>query len=905
MPRVIFSDEESSADLNLSENSPNTPQTTELPSHEVVVLSSEDELQIVGKTRKRRKIIKPKRLGIEKESYSDDDELEDKDISMFLKDLPEEEAPEVSPKDKLLRLEELLQRSKQFSQIIADTLLESSLAKREKRSIGDNATKNKPSSLEQPKILTGATLRDYQLEGLDWLVTLYENGLNGILADEMGLGKTLQSIALLAFLYENGNKGPFLIAAPLSTVGNWTKEIARFTPTIPVVSYVGPKEAREQIRKRKFRLRKHLGIVVTSYETILRDFSHLSKFKWKFLIVDEGHRLKNINSKLIQQMKKLDTNNRLLLTGTPLQNNLDELWSLLNFILPDIFLDIDLFRSWFDFLDLKGQSTEMDTEIQKLLVENLHTILKPFLLRRLKSVVVTNLPPKREYIVYNTLSETQLTLYEAALSGNLKSTVLETSVKDYVLTNNLGVSDEVIDLFLAFKRQKGFISSRSRGSRKRRSVAVELDELDEESQQEIEYEEILDSEEEEEHSSKQTEEEFVEIPKPNSDLTKEENSSTLSKLCDAFKEALTECNLQFSSTTIGNSNPRLSKPFKLALLKALRRSSDLEFLASKIENCETCTNEFLPFMPLNFLLGAEKEAILNEISRWQFEKHNANAKAYTVLEEVYTKMYREANFKKMSNLMMQTRLICDSPYLFYYPWKDEDPVNSRLVETSGKMQVLDQLLNSLVKDHKVLIFSQFTVMLDLIEEWLEAEKQIDSCRIDGSSSQADREAEIKRFNEESDARVFLLLTRAGGLGINLVLADTVILFDSDWNPQVDLQAMDRVHRLGQTKPVIVYRFATVNTAEQVLLARADSKRKLERVVIQMGKFELLFKWATKDDKSADLAADLKRLLKETSFGEGADLKGNNLSEAELEELTGRDPKYYEKETCVMEHLELF
>ncbi len=289
----------------------------------------------------------------------------------------------------------------------------------------------------QPKLVTGAKMREYQLDGLEWLISLYENGLNGILADEMGLGKTLQTISFLAHLREKGVWGPFLVVAPLSTINNWVLEFERFTPDIPAVMYHGDPEERRNIRDRRLRMprdkedkqrQKTFPVVVTSYELIIRDRKWLANFPWKFIVVDEGHRLKNLNCRLIRELKTYRSANRLILSGTPLHNNLAELWSLLNFILPDIFDDLATFETWFDFSDIheeEGQSRILSKENSSQVITQLHEILKPFLLRRLKVDVETDLPPKKEYLLYAPLTELQKELYNSVVNGEIRRWLLE------------------------------------------------------------------------------------------------------------------------------------------------------------------------------------------------------------------------------------------------------------------------------------------------------------------------------------------------------------------------------------------------------------------------------------------------------------------------------------------------
>ena len=337
-----------------------------------------------------------------------------------------------------------------------------------------------------------------------------------------------------------------------------------------------------------------------------------------------------------------------------MQNNLGELWSLLNFILPNIFSDFEIFNKWFDFSDLNLESSSekltkiINDELEKNLISNLHTILKPFLLRRLKkNVLAGSLPPKREYIITCPVTPLQKKYYKQALKGNLKQTIQKQAIKDFFTLNA-----EYI----------GTVSNKS----------------------------IRD---------------FI------------------------------EWKLSADSQDIPNDN--IGKMEKL------------------------------------------------------YDMH----------------IHKELLNKRLQNMMIQLRQIVNSTYLFYFPLLEPtDLTLENLLKTSGKLQVLQKLVPELIKKkHKVLIFSQFVSMLDLIEDWSELNNFI-SCRIDGSMQNNSRKEQIEEFSKKgSKANLFLLSTRAAGLGINLTAADSVIIFDSDWNPQVDLQAMDRAHRIGQTKPVIVYR----------------------------------------------------------------------------------------------------
>uniref|UniRef100_A0A6U5FZQ0 Uncharacterized protein n=1 Tax=Corethron hystrix TaxID=216773 RepID=A0A6U5FZQ0_9STRA len=473
---------------------------------------------------------------------------------------------------------------------------------------------------KQPGILVKeCKMHPYQLEGLNWLIKLHDTGLNGILADEMGLGKTLQTISLLAWLREGrGVKGPHLVIVPKSVVGNWMNELKKWCPVIRGLKLLGNKEERKRVCKLilpnestgKFRF----DVLVTSYEGILREKGTLTKISWNYLIIDEAHRIKNENSSLSKVVRLMHTKFRILITGTPLQNNLHELWALLNFLLPEVFGDAEMFDRWFS---MSG------SEAQNNVIRKLHTVLRPFMLRRVKKDVACSLPPKKETKLYVGLTAMQQEWYTKLLRK------------------------------------------------------------------------------------------------------------------DAFE--------------------------------------------------------------LNSLGGPDKVRLLN--------------------------------------ILMQLRKACNHPYLFEGaepgpPYSD----GPHLWENCGKMMLLHKLLPKLKKqDSRVLIFTQMTRVLDILEDYLRYVGH-EYCRIDGNTDGDNRDSAIAAFNEPNSSKfAFILSTRAGGLGINLATADIVILYDSDWNPQVDLQAMDRAHRIGQTKPVQVFRFLVEGSVEEKIVERADRKLFLDAAVVQQGR----------------------------------------------------------------------
>ncbi|XP_061857085.1 lymphoid-specific helicase isoform X1 [Colius striatus] len=596
-----------------------------------------------------------------------------------------------------------------------------------------------PVPFQQPKIFTGGVMRWYQVEGMEWLRMLWENGINGILADEMGLGKTIQCIATIALMVERGVPGPFLVCGPLSTLPNWMSEFKRFTPEIPLMLYHGSQQERRKLVRKIHRRQGSLQIhpvVITSFEIAMRDRNALQSCFWKYLIVDEGHRIKNMNCRLIRELKRFNADNKLLLTGTPLQNNLAELWSLLNFLLPDVFDDLKSFESWFDITSITETAEDIIAkEREQNILHMLHQILTPFLLRRLKSDVALEVPPKREVVVYAPLAKKQETFYTAIVNRTIMK----------LLGNN---EEEVVELSPT-------------GRPKRRSRKV------------VDY-------------------------------------------CENR-----------------NGSP-----------------DDLEKLINKVQD------------------EVEKERPVVEVS---------------------IPMDSEVNLK-LQNIMMLLRKCCNHPYLIEYPLDpatQQFKIDEDLVKNSGKFLLLDRMLPELKKrGHKVLLFSQMTMMLDILMDYCYL-RDMKFSRLDGSMSYSEREENMRRFNTDPEVFLFLVSTRAGGLGINLTAADTVIIYDSDWNPQSDLQAQDRCHRIGQTKPVVVYRLVTANTIDQKIVERAAAKRKLEKLIIHKNQFKG-GKSGLAQSKSCLDPQELMELLKSRDYER--EVKGSKekvISDKDLELLLDR------------------
>jgi hypothetical protein len=470
---------------------------------------------------------------------------------------------------------------------------------------------------ESPWYIKNGQMRDYQVRGLNWMISLYQSGINGILADEMGLGKTLQTISLIGYMkHFRKQDGPHIVIVPKSTLQNWVNEFHKWCPSIKVECLKGNIEERAAFVKEILFDQSKWDVMISSYEIILAEKSSLKKIDWKYMVIDEAHRIKNDESKLSVVVRTFNTKNRLLITGTPLQNNLHELWALLNFLVPDIFGSDEDFTDLFDMDKCLGQDESI--------VSKLHAVLKPFLLRRLKSDVEKRLPPKQETKLYVGLSGMQRQLYTKIL------------MKDIDLLN-----------------------------------------------------------------------------------------------------------------TASNKADRV----------------------------------------------------------------------------------------RLLNILMQLRKCCNHPYLF--DGVEPGPpytTDQHIVTNCGKMVLLDKLLIRLKEQgSRVLIFSQMTKVLDILEDYC-LWKGFEYCRLDGQTAHEDRQNSINAYNAPGSTKfIFMLSTRAGGLGINLATADVVVLYDSDWNPQADLQAMDRAHRIGQTKTVRVFRLITDNTVEERIIDRAEMKLRLDHVVIQQGR----------------------------------------------------------------------
>lgn len=708
---------------------------------------------------------------------------------------------------------------------------------------------------EQPKCLVGGTLRDYQLEGVTWMYEVCLQGMSGILADEMGLGKTIQMIGIIGLLREQENYlGPHIIIAPLSTLSNWVNEFRKWAPTIPVIMYHGKPDDRKVLRDTKLfpnldrqgKPTAQFPVVCTSYEMVIQDSAHLSKINWEFIIIDEGHRLKNAESRLFQEICKFRSATRFLITGTPLQNNLKELWSLLHFLMPLIFTDWEAFETWFDFTDLEdeeGTASFINDATKHDLVKKIHAVLQPLLLRRVKAEVAEYLPPKREYVLYAPMTKDQTDLYNAILDKSIDTRAyLESKVVERLTSTTNTPSSSTKPT----PRSSRSASARVKAERGLNGEGAQKDVMPANNAFSL----LMRG-----RPAKNT-------VKPSGQATKRKETPTtkapLAKLAKSSRDSTP------SASSRGRKRKVTRQSYKLDESDDDRLSDD-EFEAKL----------------------AQKFADDNKIIDADIADSTEDAERAATLELAK----KEISRKKLDNELMQLRLVCNSPHNFYNAFPSEEDIDETIVTASGKMLLLDRLLPALFeRGHKVLIFSQFSTQLDILWDYCAELRGWKTCLISGSVSQKDREEQIEEFNTNPDCRLFLLTTRAGGQGINLATADTVILFDSDWNPQQDLQAQDRCHRIGQKRPVIIYRLATKGTVEEDLLMSADAKRRLEKLVIKKGSFRTM---GQKKDLQEDIDKETLRslLLKD---GEVFKFSGDRavLGDADLDTLCDRSEAAY-------------
>ncbi|AFM97645.1 DEAD-like helicase [Encephalitozoon hellem ATCC 50504] len=561
---------------------------------------------------------------------------------------------------------------------------------------------------ESPVFKGENRLREYQLEGLNWLLNRWYYRQSCIMADEMGLGKTVQSVTFINTLFTKYDYcAPVLVVTPLSIIPHWEREFEAWTD-LRVLKYHENRPGRALIAEYEFVLKKNnleirlFDVLITTYDTVMAEQEHLSQFHFSVGIFDEAHRLKNAKSKAATVLRTLKFNHKVLLSGTPLQNNISELWSLLNFIDPVRFSSLPHFLGEFKMENIND-------------VEKLQGLLRPLMLRRMKEDVEKSIPTKEETII-----EVALTMIQ--------------------------------------KR---------------------------------------------------------------------------------FYRAILEKNIEFLTKGGKDSAPNL-----LNVMMELRKC---------------CIHPYL-------IKGAE-EQILSGYLKKKREKNRAEGAE--------------------NDITLASDVLNGDEHQEGGIISDIDEYYKVFIQSSGKLVLLDKLLGKLKNGHKVLIFSQMTRCLDLLAEYLTYRKYKYE-RIDGGARTENRQAAIDRFSDKtSDVFVFLLSTRAGGVGINLTAADTVIIFDSDWNPQNDLQAQARCHRIGQTSEVKVYRLVTENTYEREMFDKAGLKLGLDRAVLQRMTFE-----EHKSEKTRKKDA-IETLLRKGAYGvlmETDDASSRKFCEEDIDQILERRTK---------------
>ena len=822
-------------------------------------------------------------------------------------------------------------------------------------------------NVSQPKMLA-AQLKEYQLTGLNWLAGLYEKGINGILADEMGLGKTVQSISVMAYLAEKYDIwGPFLVVAPSSTLHNWQQEISKFVPTLKCLPYWGNAKDRKVLRK--FWDRKHITysqnspfhVLVTSYQLVVADSQYFQKIKWQYMILDEAQAIKSSQSSRWKSLLGFHCRNRLLLTGTPIQNNMQELWALLHFIMPSLFDSHDEFSDWFS-KDIENHA-QSNSKLNEDQLMRLHTILKPFMLRRVKKNVQKELGDKVEKDVYCNLTYRQRAYYE-----NLKNKI---SIMDLIEKAAVGDDQDtatLMNLVMQFRKVCNHPDLFERAETNSPFSAVHWAEtasflregnsvnVSYSTRNLIEYElpRLLCGPDGYLNMPGPTNakagfrsrylQELMNIWTPENILRNTAGNATFSWL--RFANVSAGEVYRASHLGPGERAIRLARQKRdLGKLKVIYDGSDDGHFTPTYALFNI--REYKERQPLADITTENRLQSLLNVSKKKFEDDGlsyleagkragaaappiqiscSNQQAqYDRDVTIFNVPLRRALYglsEKDDAAILAAKLPLTSfPTCNLLPpplsqrsryTNIQVPSMRRFVTDSGKLASLDRLLNELKEGgHRVLLYFQMTRMIDLMEEYL-TYRNYKYLRLDGSTKLEDRRDTVADFQTKPEIFVFLLSTRAGGLGINLTAADTVIFYDSDWNPTIDSQAMDRAHRLGQTRQVTVYRMITRSTIEERIRKRALQKEEVQRVVIQGGSGAGVdFNTRSKENRAKDMAlwlADddqaelIERKEQEAAAkGENEGKKSGRKKAALRKRDVNLDDMYHEGKPCMEEH----
>ena len=795
---------------------------------------------------------------------------------------------------------------------------------------GDESTEvingSRVKDVDVPSLLRG-TLRPYQKQGLNWLASLYNNNTNGILADEMGLGKTIQTISLLCYLAcEHHIWGPHLIIVPTSVMLNWEMEFKKFAPGFKVLTYYGSPQQRAQKRK-GWNKPDAFHVCITSYQLVVQDQQAFKRRRWRYMILDEAHNIKNFRSTRWKALLNFNTENRLLLTGTPLQNNLIELWSLLYFLMPsskanlsmpDGFSNLEDFQQWFgkpvdnileqttlgnnsDLIDENEKSTLRMDEETKNTVSRLHQVLRPYILRRLKKDVEKQMPGKYEHIVYCRLSKRQRFLYddfmsraktkETLASGNFLS-IINCLMQLRKVCNHPDLF-EVRPIVTSFSMPRSvsfsfqYVNDMIKGISADSKDMVDFDVLNLNVANEENLNHFVSQSTARLQSLAQIEEQIAQLDKLMSGV---ENTMTnfVSYFQDLKSQEQVELRDKFQHILYLNTLRCEKRP--------IYGDSLLRFLTIKGKN-----KARLPLDKLSLSVTDRATAMSDEIEKYSIVTPAAVAldmKDQLIPKSTQYKIKSEVQQGNITNPFHQSQVKLSIAF----------PDKTLLQFDCGKLQKLAQLLRTLTAEgHRALIFTQMTKVLDILEQFLNIHGYR-YMRLDGATKIEERQLMTEKFNRDSKIPVFILSTRSGGLGINLTGADTVIFYDSDWNPAMDKQCQDRCHRIGQVRDVHIYRFVSESTIESNIIKKANQKRQLDNVVIQEGEFttDYLGQFSVRDlvndpniseatkeiaDRTIDFSGDTKMTK---AFAQAEDEEDRVAAGAALKEVAVDDEDFTEE-----------
>lgn len=723
---------------------------------------------------------------------------------------------------------------------------------------------------EVPFLLRG-NLREYQHYGLDWLAGLYANNTNGILADEMGLGKTIQTIALLAHLAcVHEIWGPHLVIVPTSVMLNWEMEFKKWCPGFKILTYYGTQEERK--RKRQGWTNDDVwNVCITSYQIVLQDNQVFRRRRWHYMILDEAHNIKNFRSQRWQTLLGFNTHSRLLLTGTPLQNNLTELWSLLFFLMPSEngvggFADLKEFHDWFarpESQILEHGREQMDEEARAI-ISKLHKVLRPYLLRRLKADVEKQMPAKIEHVEFCRLSKRQRELYDGFLARSETRDTLSSG-------NYLSIINCLMQLRKVCNHPDLFVDRPIMTSfRMDKSVATEYEMTERLVRKKLLVQDPMKK---------------VDVRVLNLVPTKHEHlSSTDAERIHQLSAHSTIYNLREVQRARSQSSYHTLDPSTVKSNMAFLDSSARWGRFEELQHCRYLNalgreqrpiygkqlRKFLtigvdkrpykprPRVPQKVMSWFEEDSFVLRTMIPTLDQRSASmertiSKFACVTPAVVTRdmdglllgnkgleAFTEADLR-LSAPVRNLPFIPPEPPID--PWHEsrmrlsiQFPDKRLLQYDCGKLQALDKLLRKLqTGGHRALIFTQMTKVLDILEQFLNIHGH-KYLRLDGATKVEQRQILCDRFNVDTRILCFILSTRSGGLGLNLTGADTVIFYDQDWNPAMDKQCQDRCHRIGQTRDVHIYRLVSEHTIEGNILRKASQKQMLDDVVIQEGEF---------------------------------------------------------------------